>query len=85
MNAEIQVKNNKAFVLPTDAIVRFEGKQHVYKAKNNNQFEMVEVIVSESENGFTEIRLPEKNDLISAGFVTKGAYSLLTTMKNKAE
>jgi cobalt-zinc-cadmium efflux system membrane fusion protein len=46
---------------------------------------MTEVIVGESEKGFTEISLPEKNDFASDSFVTKGAYSLLMMMKNKAE
>lgn len=85
MNAEIEVKNTKALVLPTDAIVRFEGKQYVYKVKSNNQFEMVEVTVGESESGFTEIILQANSDLNTADFVTKGAYSLLMMMKNKAE
>jgi cobalt-zinc-cadmium efflux system membrane fusion protein len=85
MNAEIEVKNNQAFALPTDAIVRFEGKQFVYKVKGNSQFEMTEVNIGESENGFTEIILPVNSDATAAEFVTKGAYSLLMMMKNKAE
>ena len=85
MNAEIEVKNKHAFALPSDAIVRFEGKQFVYKANAGNQFEMIEVKVGESETGFTEIVLPENSELGSAEFVTKGAYSLLMMMKNKAD
>lgn len=85
MNAEIEVKNNKAFVLPTDAIVTFENKQYVYKVKGNNQYEMTAVTVGESENGFTEIIIPEKDELSTANFVVKGAYSLLMMMKNKTE
>ena len=85
MNAEIEVKNNKAFTLPSDAVVRFEGKQFVYKVNNNHQFEMVEVTAGESENGFTEIIFRSNNDMSTANFVTKGAYSLLMMMKNKAE
>ena len=85
MNAEIEVKNKLAFALPSDAIVRFEGKQFVYKVKGTNQFEMVEVTVGESENGFTEIVLMPDSELPSADFVIKGAYSILMMMKNKAE
>lgn len=85
MNAEIEVKNILALTLPSDAIVRFEGKQYVYKIKSSNQFEMVEVNVGESENGFTEIILPPNSDPGIAEFVNKGAYSLLMMMKNKAE
>jgi cobalt-zinc-cadmium efflux system membrane fusion protein len=85
MNAEIEVKNKLAFALPSDAIVRFEGKQFVYTVKGNNQFEMVEVAVGESENGFTAIILKPDSELRSVDFVVKGAYSLLMMMKNKAE
>lgn len=85
MNAEIEVKNNQAFVLPEDAIVHFENKGYIYKATGNNQFEMTEVTVGESENGFTEIILPGNSNLATGDFVTKGAYSLLMMMKNKAE
>jgi cobalt-zinc-cadmium efflux system membrane fusion protein len=46
---------------------------------------MIQVELGESENGFTEIILPVNGNLVSADFVTKGAYSLLMTMKNKME
>jgi cobalt-zinc-cadmium efflux system membrane fusion protein len=85
MNAEIEVKNNLAHTLPSESIVRFEGKQFVYMVKSGNQFEMMEVTAGESENGFTEIVLLPNSDLVTADFVTKGAYSLLMMMKNKAE
>ncbi len=85
MNAEIEVKNNHAYALPTEAIVRFEGKQFVYKVKGDSQYEMVEVVVGETENEFTEIMLPANSSLANEDFVTKGAYSLLMMMKNKAE
>ena len=85
MNAEIEVKNTKAFVLPAEAIVSFENKHYVYVVKSKNQFEMTAVTIGENENGFTEIILPETNELAKANFVTKAAYSLLMMMKNKAE
>lgn len=85
MNAEIKVKNKQAMTLPNDAIVRFEGKQFVFvQQKNRNEFEMVEVKLGDSENGFTEI-INQKNNLESESFVTKGAYSILMLMKNTAE
>jgi membrane fusion protein, heavy metal efflux system len=85
MNAEIEVKKSRAFVLPNDAIVRFEGKQFIYKAIGKNQFEMIEVTIGETENGFTEIIQPEIKNPENTFFVIKGAYSLLMTMKNKSE
>lgn len=85
MNAEIELRNNKAYVLPADALVRFESKQFVFRVKNKNQFELVEVTAGETENGFTEIFLPDPAGLSASEFVTNGAYSLLMSLKNKAE
>lgn len=85
MNAEIEVKYNTGFVLSEEAIVRFEGKQYVYKATNTHQFELMEVTTGETENGLTEIIPLDKNDLSKQNFVVKGAYSLLMMMKNKEE
>ncbi|CAN5613219.1 efflux RND transporter periplasmic adaptor subunit [soil metagenome] len=85
MNAEVEVKNKQAMLLPEEAIVRFEGRQYVYKALVKNQFEMVAVTVGESEKGFSEIINPQANNLLTADIVTKGAYTLLMMMKNKSE
>lgn len=83
MNAEIELKRNKAFVLPEDAVVRFENKQYAFVKRGEGRFEMLEVHTGDTENGFLEIKDGEK--LISNEFVTKGAYSLLMSLKNRSE
>jgi cobalt-zinc-cadmium efflux system membrane fusion protein len=83
MNAEIEVRSANSFVLPEDAIVRFENKQYAFIKKADMQFEMTEVLPGNTENGFTE--LLKADTLASKQFVTKGAYSLLMALKNKAE
>jgi membrane fusion protein, heavy metal efflux system len=85
MNAEIKLKNKNVTVLPSDAIVRFEGKHFVFKKTTNNRFEMMEISIGDEENGFTELILPTQTDFSKEEFVVKGAYSLLMAMKNKAE
>ena len=85
MNADIQVKNTRAYAIANEAIVQFEGKQYIYKVIGDRQFEMTPVNTGESENGFTEILSPAKDMTPNAVFVVKGAYSLLMMMKNKAE
>jgi len=85
MNADIQVKNTRAYAITSEAIVQFEGKQYIYKVIGNRQFEMIPVNIGESENGFTEILSPTTDVTSNAVVVTKGAYSLLMMMKNKAE
>lgn len=83
MNAEIAVTNAKSYVLPEDAIVRFENKHYVFVKKSATQFEMVEVQIGNTEKGFTEIIKTE--NLNNQTFVIKGAYTLLMSLKNKSE
>ncbi len=83
MNAEIAVTNAKSYVLPEDAIVRFENKHYVFVKKSAIQFEMVEVQIGNTEKGLTEIIKTE--NLNNQTFVLKGAYSLLMSLKNKSE
>ncbi len=85
MNAEIAVQQNNAYVLPDDAVVRYDSKHYVYIKKSKNQFEMKEVMTGENKNGYTEIILPRGSNLLQADMVIKGAYSLLMMMKNKDE
>ena len=82
MNAEIELHSQKSNVLPSDAIVSFENKNYVFIAKRNKQFEMKEITIGNSENGFTEIISQDLNEL---AIVTKGAYALLMKMKNVEE
>ncbi|HEU5364392.1 MAG TPA: efflux RND transporter periplasmic adaptor subunit [Hanamia sp.] len=83
MNAEIELKNNLQNVLPDEAIVSFEGKKYFFENIGKNKFEMIETETGESENGFTEIL--SKVDISGKKIVTKGAYTLLMSLKNKEE
>ncbi len=83
MNAEIELKNKMHNVLPDEAFVRFEGKEYIFENTGKNKFEMVEVEIGKSENGFTEI-ISDK-DLSGKNIVTKGAYTLLMSLKNIEE
>ncbi len=83
MNAEIKIVNKKAFVLPEDAIVRFENKQYAFIKNSVNEFKMTEVNTGGTDNGFCEILNAESWQ--TEEFVLKGAYSLLMSLKNKME
>ncbi|MEO8961042.1 MAG: efflux RND transporter periplasmic adaptor subunit [Ginsengibacter sp.] len=83
MNAEIELKNKMRNVLPDEAFVRFEGKEYIFENTGKNKFEMVEIEIGKSENGFTEI-ISDK-DLSGKTIVTKGAYTLLMALKNTEE
>ena len=83
MNAEIELKSNLQNSLPDDAIVGFEGKKYFFEKISGNRFEMTETQTGESENGFIEVI--SKDDLTGKNIVTKGAYTLLMSLKNKEE
>lgn len=83
MNAEIELKTSMALVLPEDAIVSYEGKEYIFVPKGPGKFEMTEVKMGETDNGFTEVIASA--DFSNQQCVVKGAYSLLMFLKNKSE
>lgn len=83
MNAEIEIKSHETFAIPEEAIVSFEGLDYVFVKKGGMEFEMKAVETGVKENKYAEV-------INSAAFsdkeiVTKGAYTLLMTLKNKSE
>lgn len=81
MTADIELMSNNTNALPEEAVVRYENKQHIFIAKGENSFEMLQVETGRSENGFTEII---GENLSQQKFVIKGAYNLLMAMKNRS-
>ncbi len=82
MNAEVESKGKEALVLPTEAVVDYENKKYVFKSEGQGKFLMKEVKTGISEHGYTE--LLSLSDSTSK-YVTKGAYTLLMTLKNTSE
>ncbi len=85
MNAEIEIKSENNYTVPSDAIVSYESKQFVFVPKSKTEFELVEIITGNSENGFTAIISDNATTLSQQTVVTKGAYNLLMKMKNSSE
>lgn len=83
MNAEIELKSHDAQAVSEEAIVSFEGKDYLFAKKSDKEFEMLPVETGAKENKFIEILNSEK--FINREIVTKGAYTLLMALKNKAE
>lgn len=74
-----------ANVLPEDAVVRFEGKNYVFIAKNDTTFTMTQVQIGNSENGMVEILPSANKNLSNAHLVVEGAYDLLGALKNSGD
>lgn len=85
MNAEVEIKSKNVLSINDDAIVSHEGIDYVFVEKGNRQFEIVVVKKGGTENNFSEINAEDGRDLSNLRIVTKGAYSLLMQLKNKAE
>lgn len=83
MNAEIIVPENKTRALPEESVVSFEGKDYVFEVLDSNTFEMIEVQVGNSGNGWLEIK--NATTLQDKKIAEKGAYALLMALKNKGE
>ena len=81
-NVELEVTSLKANVLPEDAVVHYEGKDFVFEWQNKNQFKLIPVTIGTSANKMVEIKTPANS---GKAYVTKGAYNLLTAMKNSGE
>lgn len=89
LTAKIELNKHKVNAVPTDAIVTFEDKDFIFIAKETNNtafiFEMVEVKKGNSELGFTEINFVDSIINIQTKIATKGAYALLSVLKNSEE
>lgn len=83
MNAEITIPENKTRALPEESVVSFEGKDYVFEVLDSNTFEMIEVQVGNSGNGWLEIK--NAATLQDKKIAEKGAYALLMALKNKGE
>jgi cobalt-zinc-cadmium efflux system membrane fusion protein len=83
MNAEIELKSNQVLAIEEQAIVNFEGKDFVFVKQGKQTFEMLEVEVGIKENGWVEVL--NSSNFEGKEIVSKGAYTLLMALKNKAE
>ena len=87
------VETNTATVpaLPDKALVQFSGKSYIFvtdgktTAKGETAYRMVPVEAGVSENGYTQVTLPEDLNAANSTIVTDGAYSLLAKLKNAEE
>jgi cobalt-zinc-cadmium efflux system membrane fusion protein len=93
VNAQIETVNHEVTSLPGEAIVSFDDKDYIFvfdknkteNGKSMTEYRMVQVQKGVTENGFTEIILPEGFNIKSTKVVVKGAYNLLSAKKNAGE
>lgn len=81
--AQIYTSTDSVFVLPEGAIMEVDGKFYCMVAKDKHVFQMQEVILGSSHEGYTEILNADK--LMNEQIVLKGAYSLFAIIKKSKE
>jgi membrane fusion protein, heavy metal efflux system len=84
ITASIETVSEDADVVPTDAIVSFEGQNVIFVKRGRQQFRMINIKTGNSSNDFTIIESPEglpESDSI----VIRGAFELLGLLKNTQE
>ena len=84
VRATIEIGRTAVTALPNAALVRFQGKSYAYAVEAPGRYRMVPVTPGRSEDGYTEVALPETVPPATP-LVTEGAYSLLAKMKNAEE
>ncbi|MBP7167411.1 MAG: efflux RND transporter periplasmic adaptor subunit [Bacteroidia bacterium] len=84
MNASIQVNQQNVAAVPEEAVITWQDKPYLFIPENNNSFRMIHIKTGMKQDGFVEV-IPESGNSLPEKIVTKGAYTLLMQLMNKAE
>ncbi|WP_046243763.1 efflux RND transporter periplasmic adaptor subunit [Hymenobacter terrenus] len=90
VRAVVETTSRRVPALPDKAVVDYEGKQFVFRQQpsvaGQQIFKMLEVRRGEQADGYSEVLIPGPAATdTTAQYVTEGAYSLLSKLKNPSE
>ena len=89
VKALIATRTEDVQALPVEAIIQSDAKDYVFiqtdTAQGKVHFKMVPVIKGTEQEGFVAITFPENFNAANEKIVIKGAYTLLSAMKNVEE
>jgi cobalt-zinc-cadmium efflux system membrane fusion protein len=89
VKALIETRTDDVPALPVEAIIQSEGKDYIFVQTDTTQgtakFKMIPVIKGTEQEGYVAITFPENFNATDAKIVIKGAYALLSAMKNVEE
>ncbi|MEJ7766347.1 MAG: efflux RND transporter periplasmic adaptor subunit [Chitinophagaceae bacterium] len=89
VKAWIETSDNEVASLPSEAIVQSDGKDFIFiredTSQNRTRFKMMLVGKGLENEGFTAVTLPQDFNLLQKAVVIKGAYTLLSALKNVEE
>lgn len=84
MSATLESRTDTVWCVPEEAVVRSGDGQAVFTANTDGSYTLVPVTTAANEYGFFELVEPSA-ELREGPVVLKGAYSLLSTLKNSSE
>ena len=89
LKAYVEAGTQSVAALPDKAIVNFEGNDYIFVTipsdeKGTHHFKMIQVVKGVSELNYTEVQLPKAVSPESS-IVIKGAYDILSKLKNSEE
>lgn len=84
ISASIEIQSEESEVLPSKAIVNFEGKNYIFVSLKNNQYKAIPVEIGASDGDYTKV-FPDASFNREAPIVVRGAFELLGLLKNKEE
>ena len=93
LKATIETSAAETNALPNEAIVSADGKSYCFvqettttkQAGPQYRFRMIEITTGITDEGYTEVMLPDTFDPGSKNIVLTGAYDLLSKMNNSEE
>lgn len=94
LNALIETGTEEVNALPESAIADFAGKKYIFiqtgqhegeKKEPNYHFQLLEITTGSADAGYVEVKLPAGLNIAASKVVTKGAYDLISKMKNSEE
>lgn len=89
VKALIETRTEDVQALPVEAIIQSEAKDYIFIHKDTAQgkvhFRMIPVIKGTEQEGYVAITFPGNFNTANAKIVIKGAYALLSAMKNVEE
>jgi cobalt-zinc-cadmium efflux system membrane fusion protein len=84
MSATLESRTDTVWCVPEEAVVRSGDGQAVFTANADGSYTMVPVTTGANEYGYFELVEPSA-ELRERPLVVKGAYSLLSSLKNSGE
>ncbi len=80
LKAIIESGQNEVNSLPEQAVVDYLGNKYVFVQQDSMKYAMTPVVTGNRDNGYVEVDIPLEKEI-----VIKGAYDLLSKMKNNGE